>query len=370
MLMHLKSFLQCSCPGHIAWEPAFVQLDDHPLKKSKLVATIPVLEKEWRIVFEVQIQKTKGGGNILHMTTAGKGISTHNYIPIVSLHPSRGFKVAFHVNGEILERSFPKSAPTVGQQWYEIQIIQVLEDSKYVYGIFIDKKKVLSVENGEPESYENVNVYMTSPWYKSQKGSIRGMRIENRKPEEKTSETSLLDFYNNVMTFNESLVEATCCTMEGSPISVSCGRGTSCSAVCYSNEATLCPSHDCKDCETLKEEGKKERQGFSVATYSASAFKHCIRNGCQVSGGSKFCCFHPQCGRKQECSFMRYLLGELQYSFKTLIQTLLCRKFMPPSWSYCSWRMDVRETTSSDSRHSRPQREPGDLPRCDTFRVR
>ena len=316
-----QGLLQFSCPGHIAWEPAFVQLDDHSLKKSKLVATIPVLEKEWRIVFEVQIQETKGAGNIIHMTTGGRGIGTRNYIPIVFLHPARGFKVAFHVDGEILERSFPENVPSVGRQWYEIQIIQVLEDSKYVYGIFIDKEKVLSVENGAPESYENVNVYMTSPWYKSQKGSIRGLRIENRKPEEKTAETSLLDFYNNVMTFNESLVEATCCTIEGSPISVSCGRGTSCSAVCYSKEATLCPSHNCKDCETLKEEGgRRERQGFSIATYSASAFKHCIKNGrCRVSGESKFCCFHPRCERKQECSFLRYFLGELQNSFETFV---------------------------------------------------
>ena len=43
--------------------------------------------------------------------------------------------------------------------------------------------------------------------------------------------------------------------------------------------------------------------------------------------------------------------------------TLLCRKFLPPPRSYCPWRMDLRETTSSDSRHGRPQRKPRDLPR-------
>ena len=245
------------------------------------------------------------------MSTGGKGIGTRNYIPMVSLHPSRGFKVAFHGNGKILGKQFLGSAPSVGQQWYEIQIIQVLEDSKYVYGVFIDKKEVLSIENGEPESYTNVNVYMTSPWYRSQKGSIRGLRIENRKPEEETPETSMLDFYNNVMTFNDSVVEATCCTVEGTPLSVSCGRGTSCSAVCFSEDATLCPSQDCKDCETIKEE-RKERG--STATYSSSAFSHCLSNGCQVSGRSKFCCFHPWCQRRrqQQCSFLRYFLGELE----------------------------------------------------------
>ena len=299
------------------------------------------------------------------MTTGGDDSSAINNIPSVFLHPSRGFKVSFPVNGENLEKQFPESAPSFGPQWYEIQIIQVIEDSKYVFGIFIDKQKVFFIENEEPRSFENVNVYVTSPipWYKTQRGSIRGLRIENRKAEEKAPETSMLDFYNNVMTFNESMVEATCCTLEGTSLSVSCGRGTSCSAVCYSKEATLCPSRDCKDCETIKEEGK-ERRDFSIATLSSSAFSHCTRNGCPVGGRSKFCCFHPQCQRRrqQECSFMRYFLGESHQKSKHS-PTLHCRKFLPPSRSYCPWRMDLRETTSSNSRRSRPRRRPRDLPR-------
>ena len=286
--------------GHIAWEPAFVQQGTHSLKKNTLVATIPVLEKEWRMSLEVQVKKAKGVGNILHMTTRGKGTSITNYIPSIYLHPSRGFKVAFPVNGKTLGKHFRKNAPSFGKNWYEIQIIQVLEDSKYVFGIFINNQKVLSMENSEPESFEHVNIYMTSPWNKPQKGKIRGLKIENRKPEEKTPETSMLDFYNNVMTFNESMVEATCCSIEGTPMSVSCGQGKSCSAVCYSMDATLCPTHDCKDCENFKEEGKG-RRGFSDATLSASSFSHCTSNGCQVSGTSRSCCFHPICSRGSQC---------------------------------------------------------------------
>ena len=191
-------------------------------------------------------------------------------------------------------------------------MIQVLEDTKYVFGIFIDKKNVLSIDNLKPETFENVKVYATSRWYPAQRGSIKGLRIENRKPEEKAPETSMLDFYNNVMTFNESMVTATCCTIEGSPMSVSCGRGTSCSAICYSKDSTLCPSHDCKDCETFKEEGKRGR-GWSISTLPSSAFSHCTRNGCPVHGQSKYCCFHPECQHKWQCWILRYFLGELQY---------------------------------------------------------
>ena len=321
-LSYPKSVHPYPCPDHLTWEPAFVQHESHRLKTNSLVATIPVLEKEWRVVFEVQVKRTRGAGNILHMTTGGDGSTAINFIPSVfKVH--QGFKFAFHVNGGTQEKQIPKSASSFVKHWYEIQMIQVLEDSKYVFGIFIDKKEVLSIENEDPESFENVNVYTASPWYKFQRGSIRGLRIENRKPEEKAPETSMLDFYNNVMTFNESMVEATCCTLEGTSLSVSCGRGTSCSAVCYSKEATLCPSQDCKDCETIKEEGKK-RRGFSISTLSSSAFSHCTRKGCPVGGRSKFCCFHPQCQqrRQRECSFMRYFLGEPHKSLNILLHCI------------------------------------------------
>ena len=259
-LSHPKIFHPCFCQGQISWEPAFVQHETHQLKKNSLAATIPVLEKEWRIVFEVQVKRSRGAGNILHLSTGVKGTSTRDYILLVSLHPTGGFKVSFPVDGEILEKHFPESALSFGQQWYEIQIMQVFDDSKYIYGVFIDKKKVLYMENREPTPFENVDVYTTSPWYKSQKGSIRGWRIENRKPEERTKETSLLDFYNTVMTFNESFVEVTCCTIKGTPISMSCGLGTSCFAVCYSKDTTLCPSGNCKDCEEELHLEGKERQ--------------------------------------------------------------------------------------------------------------
>ena len=60
-------------------------------------------------------------------------------------------------------------------------------------------------------------------------------------------------FYNEVMTFNETNVTATCCKLDGTPISVVCGRGYSCAALCFSEEASLCPSDNCANCEDLEE---------------------------------------------------------------------------------------------------------------------
>ena len=129
------------------------------------------------------------------------------------------------------------------------------------------------------------------------------------------------------MTFNDSVVELVCCKLDGSPVSVSCGKGLSCAAACYSREAVLCPSHNCEDCDNVdgvgevseprKEEVKARRGGWSWATQFSGAMSHCTRRGCPVRGGFKYCCFHPECRnrKRRQCSWFQYLLGELNCIF-------------------------------------------------------
>ena len=127
------------------------------------------------------------------------------------------------------------------------------------------------------------------------------------------SNSSLLEFYNEVMTFNDSVVELVCCKLDGSPVSVFCGKGLSCAAACYSEEAVLCPSHNCEDCDNIDkeaegnsgDEGREERRGrLSWATSFSGSMSHCTRRGCQVGGRSKYCCFHPICSTMPTMSNM------------------------------------------------------------------
>ena len=140
------------------------------------------------------------------------------------------------------------------------------------------------------------------------------------------SNSSLLEFYNEVMTFNDSVVELVCCKVDGSNVSVSCGKGLSCAAACYSREAVLCPSHNCEDCDNVDEvgivdeegieqrkEGVEERKGgWSWATQFSGKMSHCTRRGCQVGGHFKYCCFHPVCRKqkRRQCSWFQYFLGK------------------------------------------------------------
>ena len=67
-----------------------------------------------------------------------------------------------------------------------------------------------------------------------------------------------MDFYDKVMTHNNFTVDLVCCKLDRTPIPVSCGQGLSCAAACYVEQAVLCPSQDCEDCENVDEEEDAE----------------------------------------------------------------------------------------------------------------
>ena len=130
--------------------------------------------------------------------------------------------------------------------------------------------------------------------------------------ESTSSNSSLSVFYNEVMTFNATDVNVTCCNLDGTPMSVTCGQGLSCAASCFSLEATLCPSHNCEACGTFEDEEEGQRRGWSYVTQASSALAFCPGPGhwCNV-WRTKGCCFHPVCQRQKqkECSWLRYFVG-------------------------------------------------------------
>ena len=136
------------------------------------------------------------------------------------------------------------------------------------------------------------------------------------------SNSSLLDFYDYVMTFNDSIVELTCCKSDGTSTRASCGQGLSCANACIAQEASLCPSQNCDDCGNLEQESDESetrvlrgsrKRGLSVVTHLASAFKYCLRRGqfCPIMRSPE-CCFHPKCAkrRKERCQWLQAFVGK------------------------------------------------------------
>ena len=126
------------------------------------------------------------------------------------------------------------------------------------------------------------------------------------------------------MTFNETNVTATCCKLDGTPVSVTCGRGYSCAASCFSEEAALCPSENCESCEDLEE--VPQERGRSYVIQASSKLSHCTRNGCKVKGRFKGCCFHPRCAKRRQtqCSWLNYLVGGFEFATYKDAEVKMC----------------------------------------------
>jgi len=124
-----------------------------------------------------------------------------------------------------------------------------------------------------------------------------------------TSDSSLLAFYEDVLSFNESTVHPTCCTISKTPFSTTCGQGRSCAASCFAQDASLCPSNNCEACDNFEEEPDEE--GRSIATLGSSFWKWCPSKGCRVGGRSRGCCFNAVCNEKRpkKCAWLQYFAG-------------------------------------------------------------
>ena len=156
----------------------------------------------------------------------------------------------------------------------------------------------------------------------------------------------LLDFYDHTISFSDEQVTATCCTLCQTAVNVTCGLGHSCAAACSALSASLCPSHDCRNCQTLDDTSidsstlssptsttdltteyteeftsqKKNKTGIlmssrkshasCVSSASSSACNYCLREGCKVKSSPE-CCLHPKCRRRRrrKCKWIQRYLG-------------------------------------------------------------
>ena len=164
--------------------------------------------------------------------------------------------------------------------------------------------------------------------------------------ESTTSNSSLLAFYNEVMTFNATDVNVTCCNLEGTPMSVTCGQGLSCAASCFSLEATLCPSHNCEACATFEDlTNDDQRQRLALSSLASWNLKHCPGLACPV-GKHKECCFHPTCReeewQRKKCSWLKYHVGGSIVQVKRIsLRDLPFRQILPPTCRYPAWKVEL-----------------------------
>ena len=158
--------------------------EEHQITRNKLLATIPILRKEWKVSFDFKANDFRGLTQVFHMTAGGKGAGTGakygDRTPAVWTHSSKGFLISSAVGGVFSYSKFFKPLPAIGK-WINIEVGQELIGAKTIYSISIDGKRVFSVRNSKPSEFENVKVFASSNWYSPISGVIKNLRIQNKK---------------------------------------------------------------------------------------------------------------------------------------------------------------------------------------------
>ena len=165
------------------WETAFSLRDEHKISRNKLLTTIPLLKKEWKVSFDFKADNFRG--QVLHMTAGGKGAKYGDRTPAIWVHSSRGFVISSAVGGRYNYIKYLKPLPSAGE-WTTLEIGQEFDGSKVVYSVAVGGKKVFSTTNSKPSAFENVKVYASSNWYSPVSGFIKNLLIENKNDGEST----------------------------------------------------------------------------------------------------------------------------------------------------------------------------------------
>ncbi|XP_065663229.1 uncharacterized protein LOC136085756 isoform X3 [Hydra vulgaris] len=152
-----------------------------PLVRGKLIAEIPVLDKEFFVSLDFIPNKFDSGShNIIHFTIGSDRFNYGDITPgIWSNAQGNGvLDIASSINGYLDVHTFLTNAFTVNQ-WSNIVINQVFNGSFYVYKIIINEEFVFCIINNRANSFVNVKVYASNPWAEAQNGSIKNLFVIN-----------------------------------------------------------------------------------------------------------------------------------------------------------------------------------------------
>ena len=166
------------------WKTAYHLEAEHTITRNNLLATIPLLKKEWKVSFDFKANnKFKGLQQIFHMTVGGKGAGSGakhgDRPPAVWTHSSKGFLISSSVGGKYSFSKYFKLLPSSGE-WINIEVVQQLEASHMIYTIQIGGEQVFSTRNAKPLVFENVKVFASSSWFSPVSGSIKNLLIQNK----------------------------------------------------------------------------------------------------------------------------------------------------------------------------------------------
>ena len=112
------------------------------------------------------------------MTISGNTDVYGARVPGIWTHSAGYFHICFAVNGNKNYCFNTKKIPI--NKWVKVRLSQQLEDSQYIYKIFINGQQVVRTVNSQPREFKNVKVYSGDPWYEVADAYVRNFRISSK----------------------------------------------------------------------------------------------------------------------------------------------------------------------------------------------
>ncbi|XP_065679558.1 uncharacterized protein LOC100201038 isoform X2 [Hydra vulgaris] len=148
--------------------------------KGLLAAVIPRLDKEFILSFDVKpLSYVPEWTNIIHLTTGSNCGNLGDRVPGVWFHEcgDGSLYIATPVNGDPNHSLVTSPLPL--NHWTSIEISQHREEDTYLYTVKLNGEVFFSEPNHQPQSFENVKVYVSDPWHAIHNGFIKNLYILN-----------------------------------------------------------------------------------------------------------------------------------------------------------------------------------------------
>nr|XP_047139569.1 uncharacterized protein LOC124815229 [Hydra vulgaris] len=163
----------------------FDLLNDHReslLTENNIVTMLSLLEKTYIVSFKLKPTSFfYGHTNVIHFTTEYDFGEYGSRTPAIFFtnDGSGRLYICSAINSSISLSALFISKPLPLNLWSSIRLSQFQIKGVYTFVVFINGINVYTTNNQSPQSFQNVKVYASDPWYKVQDGFIKDLRIKN-----------------------------------------------------------------------------------------------------------------------------------------------------------------------------------------------
>jgi len=149
------------------------------LIKGSLIATIPRMERDWRVKVDVKADGfVNAWQSVIHFTINSNIAAYGDRAPAI-FYWAGSTQSKLHICSAVSgNRNYQYNSNYIQPgSWVPIEIEQKFTGGVYRYSIKINGAVVHSVTNNNAQAFNNVKVYGSDPWYNQLNGSIRNLEV-------------------------------------------------------------------------------------------------------------------------------------------------------------------------------------------------